>query len=635
MSSQDAATLHARAAELLDTYPKNFKQAKELLRQVLALEPDHLEALHDLNWSLDRDRDLEPGRWQKEEQSAQALLRERILALTRNVKPGEPLTLERKARSLALAHHAEALLQSPPDTARLQQVEAALAESQALRPEGPEQGRAERGVMAWKAIHRARNGEPQAYQALLDWVAEHPRPSPFHDDEHACAFRGLEQAFADEGFLAWLRAQEPRSAKDALARQLLLGLEHVVDWDTFAFLNGPVSTPCRVGRLLALRALGGDLSVKVQGQSLLEHAKRLGDAALVKELEALASPAPEAKTQAAPVDRSTVALSFTDLHVTDAGHVVVLGGTPHPSSDYGAVSGDDLWDFDESIPWNQPWSDQVWLSQVTVDEDEVDPFEPSYEVDCNRLLIHDGKTWERHRLPRALPYGYVAPTLRDLGTPWGLTGFGVSALAFAGAAGASGEWTVQEVTGATALNLVDGVVHEGTLFALCETNGLGRITSSRFERIQTEQQGFRGLRSLAGTLFVLGEDGLWALDGDTLVARCSTEEPVLDVESHPGGGLILRTESQALVLPDGGEATALELPEGRVHSLAVFQGQVFVSVRDQVFRVEGTRAVPLEVPTPAPGFPRLKAAGGRLWAVFPHHLASSSDGKTFEAVTFR
>lgn len=388
MSSPEAAALHARAAALLDAYPKQFKQAKALLRQALAVEPDHLEALHDLNWSLDRDRDLEPGRGWREEQAA---LRERILALTKKVKPGKVLTVELKARSLALAHQAEALLQAPPSASRLKEAEAALKESRALRANRPEQHRAERGVMAWKALHRAHRGNPDAYQVLLDWVAEHPRPSPFHDDAHACAFRGLESAFADESFHAWLRAKQPRPAKPPLLQQLTKGLEHVVDWDTPAFLGGPVPTPCRVGRLLALRALGGDLSVKVQRRSLLEQVKRLGDAALAKELEALAVPAAKkagARKQAPPEDRLTTALSFADLRVTARGHIVVLAGTPHPTSDYGAVSGDDLWDFDENIPWNQPWSDEVWLSQVTVDEDAVEPFEPTCEVDCNRLLIH-------------------------------------------------------------------------------------------------------------------------------------------------------------------------------------------------------------------------------------------------------
>lgn len=186
---------------------------------------------------------------------------------------------------------------------------------------------------------------------------------------------------------------------------------------------------------------------------------------------------------------------------------------------------------------------------------------------------------------------------------------------------------------------MDGVTHDGTLFALCGTNGLGRISSSskglRFERIPTKQKGLRGLRSLSGTLFVLGDNGVWVLDGDALESRCKTKEPVLGLEPHPGGGLVLRTETQVLLLPDGGKATPLKLPQGRVHSMAGFQGHVFVSVSDRVLRVEGRRPIPLEVPRPAPGFARLKVAGGKLWAVFPHHLACSADGGSFEAVNFR
>ena len=155
----------------------------------------------------------------------------------------------------------------------------------------------------------------------------------------------------------------------------------------------------------------------------------------MKELEAL-SGAPAGKKSATKAntgpDVTSVAQVLADVHVTAQGAVVVLAATPHPDADHGYVAGDDLWDFNNRVKWNQPWTDQVWLDQVTVDEDDVDHFEPTYDVDFNRLLTHDGKGWTRTKLPKALPYGYVASTLRDLGAPWGLTGFGVSVLAFDG-----------------------------------------------------------------------------------------------------------------------------------------------------------------------------------------------------------
>lgn len=446
----------SRADKQLDQFPKGFDKAKELLQQVLAADPDHLDALHSLNWAWERDRDFHPAKWQQELREPQARLREHSLKLTHGVKPGGRETTGHKARALALAQHAEDLLRDAPSPKTLKAVEAALAQSEALRDDLPERHRAERGVMAWKAIHRARSGKPSAYQELLDWVAENPRPSPFHDDTHACAFRGMESAFTDTGFHAWLRAKKPLVAKGQRVKDLKEGMLHVGDWDTSAESGAPASTPCRVGRLLALRALGAELSFKVRGVSLLERAKQLGDAVLVKELEAL-SGTPAGKKSATKAntrpDVTSVAQVMADVHVTAQGAVVVLAATPHPDADYGYVAGDDLWDFDNRVKWNQPWTDQVWLDQVTVDEDEVDHFEPTYDVDFNRLLTHDGKGWTRTKLPKALPYGYVASTLRYLGAPWGLTGFGVSVLAFDG--GGKG-WKVREVTGAAALDLVDG-----------------------------------------------------------------------------------------------------------------------------------------------------------------------------------
>ncbi|RKG93792.1 hypothetical protein [Corallococcus terminator] len=344
-----------------------------------------------------------------------------------------------------------------------------------------------------------------------------------------------------------------------------------------------------------------------------------------------------AQKKTASEDRFSTSLGFADVHVTDAGHIVALAGTPHPTADYGHVSGDDLWDFDEGIAWNQPWSDTVWMDQVTVEEDEVDPFAPSYEVDFNRLLIHDGTDWKRIRLPKALPYGHVAPVLQVLGFYWGLTAFGVSAVAFKDTSGA---WTVEEVSGPPGLDLENGVAHEGISYVICSTNGLGRLTPTNrgplFERLKAKQKDLRGFFTHGGTLFVFGDEGLWTLQGEALEPRYLTKAGVRSVHPGPDGGLYLSTHEEVLFLPAGSDkATPIALPEGRLYSAASFQGHLFVTVGPQVLRMGGTRHEALEVPTPAPGFAKLKVTGGRLWAVYPHHLAFSTDGKSFDAVAFR
>ncbi|WP_408891408.1 hypothetical protein ACJ2CR_17680 [Myxococcus faecalis] len=684
LRASDVDSLFARADKLLDQYPRSFGTAKALLQEVLTAQPDHLEALHSLNQAHERDRDHSPGEWQRRFQEPQRAVRGRILELTKKVKADGGDTVAHRARALALAQHAENILRTDPTPARLKQAEDLLAESKSLDAKLPARRRGERGVMAWKAIHRARKGKPDAYQALLDWVAENPRPSPFHPDDHASAFRGLEGAFADEGFLEWLRARKPRVAKGQRAKDLVQGMLHVGDWDVSAELKGPVTTPCRVGRLLALRALGANLDFKVGGKSLLERAKKLGDKALLRELEALSGAKPDAKgkaptakksksakkpstakessnakevsaakkssakkpankkevsaTQQATPDVYTTAQVFADVHVTSDGTVRVLAGTPHPDSDHGYTAGDDLWDFDKSIKWNQPWDDRVWLEQIhmDIDEDELEANGLSYDVDFNRLLIHDGKTWTRTKLPKALPYGYVAPVLRDLGAPWGLSAFGVSALAFDG--GGKG-WKVKEVSGPGGLNLVDAVVHDGVLYGLCKENGLGRLVPEgknlSLELLGDEQSGLHRLFSHEGTLYAFGDDGVFVLEDGALAQLQPTRAPVRALCAAPEQGVYLHTDEHAWYLPPKGKARKLALPKDGIHSIAFFKNRLFVSVGQQVLRLEKDRAVAVKLPSPAPGVARLVVAGDRLWTVFPHHLTSSRDGKQFEPIAFR
>ncbi|CAM4129024.1 hypothetical protein G4177_18220 [Corallococcus sp. ZKHCc1 1396] len=330
----------------------------------------------------------------------------------------------------------------------------------------------------------------------------------------------------------------------------------------------------------------------------------------------------------APVDRASTRLEFADVHVTEKGHIVVLAGTPHPTADSGHVSGDDPRDFDEGIAWNQPWPDTAWLKE---------PFEPSYDVDFNRLLIHDGQGWSRIRLPKELPSGRVAPVLQVLGFYWGLAVFGASAVAHQYPSGA---WTAEEAAGPPGLDLENGVKHEGLSYVICATHGLGQLVPTNrgplFKRLRAQQEHLRGFHTQEDTLFVFGDGGLWALQGEALEPRYLTRAGVRSVHPGPDGGLYLATHEEVLFLPAGSDtATPLRLPEGRLRSVAAFQGHVFVAVGAQVIRVDGARHEALEVPTPAPGFAKLKVTGGRLWAVFPHHLAFSTDGKSFEAVAFR
>ncbi|NVJ21574.1 MULTISPECIES: hypothetical protein [Myxococcus] len=212
----------------------------------------------------------------------------------------------------------------------------------------------------------------------------------------------------------------------------------------------------------------------------------------------------------------------------------------------------------------------------------------------------------------------------------------MSALAFEG--GGKG-WKLKEVSGPEGLDLVDGVVHDGVLFGLCSQNGLGRLVPEgkglSLELVREGQSGLRGLFSHGGTLFAFGRDGVWMLQDGALVRRHASRAQVRSMCAAPEQGVYLHTDAHAWYLPRKGRARKLPLPKGGIHSLAFFKNRLFVSVGEKVLRMEKHRGVALKLPAPAPGFANLVVAGGRLWTVFPHHLASSSDGKRFEPIAFR
>lgn len=107
-----------------------------------------------------------------------------------------------------------------------------------------------------------------------------------------------------------------------------------------------------------------------------------------KQLDPFPKGVDRAKADRGP-DVASVAQVLADVHVTAQGTVVVLAATPHPDSDSGYVAGDDLWDFDNRVKWNQPWTDDVWLDQVNVDEVEVEHFDPTYAL----LKVAGGRLW--------------------------------------------------------------------------------------------------------------------------------------------------------------------------------------------------------------------------------------------------
>ncbi|PTL75612.1 hypothetical protein DAT35_54125 [Vitiosangium sp. GDMCC 1.1324] len=308
---------------LLDETPPQVHEAIPLLRQVVEAEPDHLMALHSLNWAMDALRRVEPDRWTRELKAEHWRIRDRLLALTRGTRAGGKLSDAQRARSLALSQWAEEVVRGRPTDAQLDEVEAALEEAQGLR-DLPDHARARRGLEAWRAL-RQRNPK-EGYEALLAQVEETPELQVINvDDDDASCFNGLQGAFSDEGFITWLRARKPASRpKGKQAKALDAGLLLAAGMDTAPFFGPDAGVSGRLGRVLALRALGANLGTLDENRrGLLHLAAMVDDAALVKELLALGLSA------SAVDDEKATALHLAAEHGGEACiPLLVKGGVP-------------------------------------------------------------------------------------------------------------------------------------------------------------------------------------------------------------------------------------------------------------------------------------------------------------------
>ncbi|WNG25324.1 hypothetical protein F0U62_15785 [Cystobacter fuscus] len=281
----DVAALMRKVDRLLDESPPELDEAIPLLRQVVAAEPDHLRALHSLNWALDPARRGEPHRWERELKAEHWRIRDHLLVLTRGTKPGGKLTDAQRARSLALSQWAEEVVRGHPTPAQLDQVESALDEAHHLR-DLVDHARARRGLEAWRLLTGKK--PEKGYQELLARVEESPglRAFDVEGDDDPLNFQGLEGAFSDGGFLAWLREQKPAARpKGQKGKALDEGFLLAAGLDAAPHFGPGFVRGGRVGRVLALRALGANLEARDSDKrGALHLAAMVDDAALVREL---------------------------------------------------------------------------------------------------------------------------------------------------------------------------------------------------------------------------------------------------------------------------------------------------------------------------------------------------------------
>jgi Ankyrin repeats (3 copies)/Ankyrin repeat len=274
-SSAEVAELYARADAAANANQRD--EAAVLARQVLALAPTHLDALHLLHFLLIPLLQLvwRPG--QEQEAAEQRAIRDRVLAATEgtplpDASAGAERTLPQRARALALAFHV--LDQPLPGTA---------AEGAALLARAREAVALRSMLYTTVALQRAElaaaiaEDPPAGYRRLLDWVAANPEHTagPRYDDFGPASCQGLEDLFALPGFVEWARVQPVPAAGPAQPSNKAVLLAAGKDAEPRYEQPG---APGRAGRLAALRALGYSLDVRgYQDRAPIHLAAAAGD----------------------------------------------------------------------------------------------------------------------------------------------------------------------------------------------------------------------------------------------------------------------------------------------------------------------------------------------------------------------
>lgn len=261
-----------RLLEAAEQYWQNDDrdEAVEKYRAVLALDPDHLQALHYLNYALTDGRAVARDEAKRVEQLR---LRDRVLRLTKGTAPGGELSLEQRARALALFQRSSELLLQAATRDELDQGLALVREAAALRPK-----LFEMTLALCEAIGEGRFGRAEAgYQKALDIIAA-----------SAPEFGCIPDALDDPGFLAWLAKRAPPPAGPAGQKAL-----------DKALLGVTAETGGRTGLTRALLALGANpraRNAEKGGRTALHFAAYTGDVGVIDALVA-AGADPDARTK--------------------------------------------------------------------------------------------------------------------------------------------------------------------------------------------------------------------------------------------------------------------------------------------------------------------------------------------------
>jgi hypothetical protein len=245
----------------------NRRKAETLPEAALASAPDDVEASYCLAWGLATDRVPAP-----DATARIASLCARIVERTRSVAAGagEP-KVEARARAFGLAWGLPERAVAAKSVRDAEHLVAVANEARSLR-EAPWTSRAVRGAEAGLVFARARerNDAREAYRWLLDWVEGHPLHTSYiavHDGEDQAQACGLEPFFDDPGFVSWAKQEEAHPAIAPKHRALAVAL--AAGWDKLKHARNDYEAPHfgRLGRLLALRALGAPLDTRVNREA--------------------------------------------------------------------------------------------------------------------------------------------------------------------------------------------------------------------------------------------------------------------------------------------------------------------------------------------------------------------------------
>lgn len=324
----------------------------------------------------------------------------------------------------------------------------------------------------------------------------------------------------------------------------------------------------------------------------------------------------------------------------------VLAGYPHPSNDWGWSS----WAFDgpslDDSDWQQPWDDEFWRGQVTLEPEEVDLTwdDVELEYDHARVLVRQGGSWHKEALP------FPCERLREL------PGLGLCALGGYGVClreddeGGAVWRTLEDLYADDLVIGEDGRMlvaqQDEVRWARLEAKALGETVALGASKADLSACATPHGVYLAGErLFRFGRSSL-----ERLAEMEARERFVLCTNPDLDGTAIAIATNNTLwwIGADGLRSHALTRPAGFNNTLSVacFRGVAYVAAGGTMVRADGDQAIPLSPALPSASIAQrhtwsrcgglaLRVSGGKLWATCAHHLCFTEDGEHWELVPFR